>query len=110
MSPRHSSTDVRPSVLREIGSVVLWVVTIMTTFATVIFFIAPLRTLPEDVTALREGMTELAQTQAVQAESLKKLAEIASDTKVLRSDVDHHAVKIENLEGRVDKIEHIKSK
>jgi hypothetical protein len=49
-----------------------------------VFFIAPLRTLPADVGQMK-------QTQIIQTEAIKTLADVAKDSKELRRDFDRHA-------------------
>ena len=68
-------------------------------------FFAPLRTLPLDVKALSNDINTVLKVQAVQAESLKTLAEVASDTKTMRRDVDAHTGQIEVVKQRLSNLE-----
>jgi hypothetical protein len=103
---RYSDDDNRPLwTPAAILSLILGVITIMTAFGTVIFYVAPLRTLPKDVYDLHQDMNTMARTQAVQSESLKALAEVVSDTKSLRREVDQNTTSIEVLKTRVTRLE-----
>lgn len=56
-----------------------------------IFYFAPLRTLPEDMRGVQTDVRSIEQTQAVQTEALKTLADVAKDGRELRRDLDRHS-------------------
>ena len=75
-------------------------------------YLVPIETLPASVTNLSEQVRDtnkeisaIKHTQIVQTEALKILADVASDTDVLRRDVDRHSHEIETVKKRLDKIE-----
>lgn len=70
-------------------------ITAATAVITVVFYVAPLRTLPKDVRQVRD-------TQISQTEILKTLSQTAGETKQLRRDVDKNAADIKRLETKVD--------
>lgn len=61
-------------------------------FFTAAFFIAPLKTMPDDVRNVKTDVSEMQKTQAVQTEALKTLAEVAKDGRELRRDFDRNNV------------------
>lgn len=65
------------------------------------FFVAPLRTLPNSVDKLQGDLVLVKTSIAVQAETMKKLAEVSMDAKQIRRDVDDHTGRIINLERHV---------
>lgn len=65
------------------------------------FFVAPLRTLPHSVDRLQGDLVLVKTSIAVQAETMKKLAEVSMDTKQIRRDVDANTGRIINLEGHI---------
>lgn len=73
--------------------------------ATGIWFIAPLRTLPDDLNDLKKEQKQIANLQLVQTASLTVLADVAGDTKQLRRDVDGHNSSIDYLKQRVQQLE-----
>jgi len=56
--------------------------------ASVIYFLAPLKTLPDDMRGVRQDMNDVQRTQAVQTQALQTLAEVAKDGRELRRDYD----------------------
>ena len=80
-------------------------VSIATVLGTGIFFLAPLKTLPADVREMQHDVRQTRETQAVQTEALKTLAEVAKDSKETRRDVDRHSTELENVKRRLDRIE-----
>ena len=72
---------------------------------TIVRFVAPLGDLPQDVKAMSADINTIGRIQAVQSEALKTLAEVASDTKTMRRDVDEHTTQIEVVKQRLDHIE-----
>lgn len=70
---------------------------------TVVFYLAPLKTIPQDVKDTRSDVIKLRNTQTAQTEVLKQLARTAEDTKQIRRDVDRNTTDLENLEKRVDR-------
>jgi antitoxin component of RelBE/YafQ-DinJ toxin-antitoxin module len=70
-------------------------ITAATAVVMVVFYVAPLRTLPQDVRQVRD-------TQISQTEILKTLSHTAAETKQLRRDVDKNAANVERLETKVD--------
>lgn len=75
---------------RDIGVVL----TVASATVTVVFFVAPLKTLPNDVKQVRD-------TQIAQTEILRTLTETANETKQLRRDVDKNTSSIQNLKEEV---------
>lgn len=80
--------------------------------ATLVFFLAPLKTLPTDMRAVQADVNGIQRTQAAQAESLKALVEVAQDQKTLRRDTDkidsrieRHDMELEAARRRLDRIE-----
>lgn len=78
---------------------------ICTVIGTGVFFLAPLKTLPLDVRDMQHDVQTMKQTQAVQTEALRTLAEVASDTKAMRRDVDRHESALEGVKDRLGKLE-----
>lgn len=83
----------------------LGVLSLLGIIGTVVFFIAPLKTLPSDVRAVQGDVSEMQRTQAVQTQALQTLAEVAKDSKDLRRDVDKHGVQIEVIQEKLKKLE-----
>ena len=72
----------------------------------------PLAVVPErveevgqKVSAVRRDVDDMARTQAVQTEALKRLADIAEDARSTRRDVDRHGAEIQEVKRRLDRIE-----
>lgn len=72
----------------------------------------PLAVVPEkveqvgqSVSAVRRDVDDVAKTQAVQTEALKRLADIAAETTTTRRDVDRHGAEIREVQRRLDRIE-----
>jgi hypothetical protein len=84
---------------------VIGLLSILSVLGTGIFFLAPLKTLPEDVRHMQSDVQGMKQTQAVQTEALRTLAEVASDTKTMRRDVDRHESSLENVKERLGRLE-----
>jgi hypothetical protein len=79
---------------------------------TAVFFIEPLRTLPDDVHTMKREVQTMSETQAVQTEALKTLADVAKDGREMRRDVDRldgsmraHDVQLGEVKRRLDKLE-----
>lgn len=81
------------------------VMTILGMVLTGAFFIAPLRTLPAQQEKMQDDVHEMKRTQAVQTEALKTLAEVAADSKQIRSDVIRHDAEIQEARRRLDRLE-----
>lgn len=77
----------------------------MAVIGTGVFFIAPLKTLPADVKDMQHDVKGMQQTQAVQTEALKTLADVASDTKTMRRDVDKHEAALDAVKERLNRLE-----
>jgi hypothetical protein len=97
---------------------VLLIVSIIGAIVTTIFFFAPLRTLPTDMAGVQKDVQHMQQTQAVQTEALKILAEVAKDTRDTRREFERHAaessarlrshdVDLETIRKRLDRLERI---
>lgn len=71
----------------------------------VVFFIAPLNHIPKDVSDMKDELSEVAAVQRVQTETLKTLAEVASDSKQMRRDVDKNAAQLESCLRRLERLE-----
>jgi hypothetical protein len=84
---------------------VIGLLSILSVVGTGVFFIAPLKTLPADVKDMQHDVKGMQQTQAVQTEALKTLADIASDTKAMRRDVDKHEAALEGVKERLNRLE-----
>lgn len=69
---------------------------------TAVFFIAPLRTMPNDVKAMQGAMIDVQRTQAIQTEALKTLADVTKDGRDLRRDFDRESAKTEAAIRRHD--------
>lgn len=90
---------------------------------TVIFYVAPLKNLPEDQRLLRrdfeevkKNVNDMSTAIAVQTESVKQVTDISKDTRELRRDLDKSVIesaasqerqdmKIEQLKEKINKIE-----
>jgi hypothetical protein len=84
---------------------VIGLLSILSVIGTGVFFIAPLKTLPADVKDMQHDVKGMQQTQAVQTEALKTLADIASDTKAMRRDVDKHEAALDAVKERLNRLE-----
>jgi hypothetical protein len=62
-------------------------------FITAVFYIAPLRTLPDDVKGMQVSMVDVQRTQAIQTEALKTLAVVTKDSKDMRREFDRESAK-----------------
>lgn len=78
----------------------------------VVFYLAPLKTIPAEFHEVKDKLETVSATQMVQTEALKTLAEVASDTKQMRRDADANKAanerqdaEIENVKRRLDKLE-----
>lgn len=69
-----------------------------------VWFIAPLKTLPEEQRHSGERLQKIEQQIAIQTESLRMLTEVARDSNTLRRDVDRNAAKIELIERQLEAI------
>lgn len=69
------------------------------------FYIAPLRTLPDQQERIQGDVQDMKRTQAVQTEALKTLAEVAADSKETRREVDRHSEQIKEAQRRLDRLE-----
>jgi hypothetical protein len=79
--------------------------TILGMIVTGVFFIAPLRSLPNNQKEMQTDVNEMKRTQAVQTEALKTLAAVAQDTKETRRDVIRHDAEIIETRRRLDRLE-----
>lgn len=84
---------------------VIGLLSILSVIGTAVFFLAPLKTLPGDVRDMQQDVRDMQQTQAVQTEALKTLADVASDTKTMRRDVDKHEAAIDAVKERLNRLE-----
>jgi hypothetical protein len=84
---------------------IIGLLSILSVIGTCVFFLAPLKTLPGDVRDMQHDVRGMQQTQAVQTEALKTLAEVASDTKTMRRDVDKHESALESVKERLGRLE-----
>jgi hypothetical protein len=84
--------------------------------ASAVFFVAPLRTIPDDMRGVQDDVETIQQTQAVQTEALKTLAEVAKDGRELRRDLDKHSAEsnatirrhdaeLDGVRGRLERLE-----
>ena len=78
----------------------------------IVFFVAPLRTLPHDmretstkIGSVEEDVAEIITVQAVQTEALKTLADVAKDERETRRDVDRHTAELDSVKRRLDRLE-----
>ena len=83
----------------------------MTTF---VAYIAPLKTLPAEVTtikadinALKYEVNAIGRVQAVQSETLKVITDVAIDSKAMRRDVDDHTTQIELVKQHIQTLEQL---
>lgn len=88
---------------------VILVISLIGATTTTVFFFAPLKTLPTDVKALKSDVEHVQKMQAVQAETLRILAEVSSDTKETRHEFDKHSSKTDSelliIHKRLDRLE-----
>jgi hypothetical protein len=70
----------------------LLVLSILGAVVTTVFYFAPLRTLPDDMKGVQGHVQLMQQTQAVQTEALKVLADVARDTRDVRREFDRHSI------------------
>lgn len=91
--------------------------TLGTVVVTVLWFLYPLQSLPGDMLLVKVDVVKMQQTQAVQTETLKTLAEITREGRELRKDFESHSseaksmnarqdAKIEELQRRLDRLGH----
>jgi hypothetical protein len=94
----------------------LLIFSIVGAIVTTVFFFAPLQTLPGDMQGVQKDVQTVQQTQAVQTEALKILAEVAKDARDTRRDFDKHSIEsdakhhatdreLEGVKRRLDRIE-----
>jgi hypothetical protein len=94
----------------------LLIVGILGAVVTTVFFFAPLRTLPQDMQGVKSEVKYMQQTQAVQTEALKILADVAKDTRDTRREFDRHSAEanakhyqldreLEAVKKRLDRVE-----
>lgn len=87
---------------------VMLVISISGCFITAVFYIAPLKSLPDDMKATRGDISEMQRTQAVQTEAIKTLAEVARDGRDLRRDFDRtsadHSSTLKRHDAELDQI------
>lgn len=95
---------IRPS-LTAILTGLVCIMTLLGTGVTFVRYIAPLGTLPQEVRTMGDDINTIGRVQAVQTEALKTLAEVASDTKAMRRDVDDHTTQIEVVKQRLQHLE-----
>lgn len=92
------------------------IVTLAGMVATGFFFLAPLKTLPDDMKGVRMDMIEVQRTQAVQTEALKTLAEVAKEGRDTRRDLDksyaevsaairRHDYQLESVNKKLEKLD-----
>jgi hypothetical protein len=79
--------------------------TVVGMIVTGVFFIAPLRTLPDQQVSIQNDVGEMKRTQAVQTEALKTLADVARDTKETRERTITHDSELKEVRRRLDKLE-----
>ena len=72
---------------------------------TAAFYFAPLETLPGDVRNLGDKLGKVEQTQAVQTEAIKTLAEVTKENRELRRDTDKNTAEIEGVKRRLERLE-----
>lgn len=95
---------------------ILLCVSLVSGIITAVWFIEPLRTLPNDMQNVQSDLHLMKNVQAVQSEALKTLAEVAKDSRDLRRDFDKHSSEqvaknreqdhdLENVQKRLDRIE-----
>lgn len=63
-------------------------------------FIEPVR----DVAGMKDDIKQVRDTQLVQTEALKTLAEVAKESKDMRRDVDRNRADIDNIRRRLDRL------
>ncbi|BCU77877.1 hypothetical protein [Luteolibacter sp. LG18] len=75
-----------------------------------LYFLAPLKTLPDDMRGVRNDMNEVQRVQAVQTQALQTLAEVARDNRELRRDFDRttaeQAATIKRHDLELDAVRH----
>jgi len=86
---------------------VLLVLSILGGAVTVIKFVAPLSTMPAELENVQSDVRDMAHVQAVQTEALKTLAEVATDSKQLRRDVDRHEGELQGVKERLGRLEKV---
>lgn len=88
----------------------LSILTITGIVASGIYFLAPLKTLPEDMRGVRTDMNEVQRVQAVQTQALQTLAEVAKDGRELRRDFDRtsadQAATLRRHDAELDSVRH----
>lgn len=91
-------------------------ISILGAITTAVFFIAPLKTLPDAQERIQNDVHEMKRTQAVQTEALKTLAEVAKESRDLRREFDHYSasssaiesarqIELQNIRQRLERIE-----
>lgn len=94
----------------------LLAISILGAITTAIFFIAPLKTLPDVQERIQNDVHEMKRTQAVQTEALKTLADVAKESRDLRREFDHYSatdiandrvldIELQNIRHRLDRLE-----
>lgn len=94
----------------------LAVLTIAGIIVSAVYFLAPLKTLPDDMRGVRTDMNEVQRTQAVQTQALQILAEVAKDGRELRRDYDRsnaehsatlqrHDKELDNVRSKLDRLD-----
>lgn len=73
--------------------------------ATVVLYVAPMGSMPEEVRSMQGEVRDMAKVQAIQTEALKTLAEVAKDSRQMRRDVDRNQAELEHVRRRLDSIE-----
>lgn len=86
-------------------NIVLGLLSLIGIVVTAVFFIAPLKTLPGDLNRMQGEVRDIGLTQAVQTEALKTLADVASDTKNMRRDVDRNTSDIQSVKRDLDRLD-----
>lgn len=82
MTPRQVKESINLNTI--IGSL-----TVLGMIVTGVFFIAPLRDLPNQQDRIEGDLGDMKRTQAVQSEALRTLAEVAKESRDLRREFDN---------------------
>lgn len=91
-------------------------ISILGAITTAVFFIAPLKTLPDAQERIQNDVHEMRRIQAVQTEALKTLADTAKESRDLRRDFDYYSAsniaadrardqEMKDIRQRLDRIE-----
>lgn len=67
---------------------------IVSAMVAAIFFVAPLKTIPAVVERTSEDVRKMEITLAVQSDAIKTLADLAKESRQLRTDFDRHTFEI----------------